>query len=142
MARAKVSLPSKILLTPEEEALRIDVFWEALRIYSISSIVRAFERAYKSFKWFPSPGDIIELIELNPTIEERDKIDWMGPDEQGKQLARKFFKDLYDMLDEKTRSKEKERAEKFEHKRKELRGQARMISKNKDFKKLAAGNNE
>ena len=140
MIRAKVTLPSQANLTAEEEALRMDVFWEALKIYNLESVVKSFKEALETLKWFPRPTEIIEFIQINARIstyqeEERPQIEMLQPTEEGKKKAKEWLNWLYDSWDEQDRIKEEKRAKEFETNRANLKKQARLI----DFKKLAGG---
>jgi hypothetical protein len=84
MERAKVSLPSRMTLTIEEEALRIDVFWETLKQHSIESVSSAFTEAFRKLKWFPSPADIKELITVieYPKINDLQQLEYKPPSKE------------------------------------------------------------
>jgi hypothetical protein len=118
-------------MSVEEETLRIDVFWEALKGYPISVISEAFEDAIRSLKWFPAPAEIIELIPANNPIE----IPWMMPTPEGRRLTEEFIRDspVYKELKEKWDREDKEREERrkteFEKKRAFLKKQAKLMVK-------------
>lgn len=118
----------------------MDVFWEALKIYNLESVARAFTEVFETLKWFPRPAEIIDIIQSNARIsarpeEERAQIEMLQPTEEGKKKAKEWLKWLYDSWDEADRKKETERTIEFEKNRANLKRQARLI----DFKKLAAG---
>lgn len=135
MARAKVSLPTQMLLTPEEEALRIDVFWEALKGYRFEAVVSAFEEAYKALKWFPTPNHIIEFIHESDgrrfyereTVEANRQVEWMKPTEDGKQRAWELIQDLKERMKGDEAELNEKRKAKFETSRERLKKQARLV---------------
>ena len=73
MAILKVSLPTNAKLTPDEEAIRSEVFWEALKEYSIEQVERGAYRALKELRYFPSPVELIDCCreEANRMYLER-----------------------------------------------------------------------
>lgn len=83
MAKLRVTFP--VNLTPEEEALRVQVYWERLGTYSISHIESAADRALGAFKWFPKPSELQVLImdQLNEDWLDgrRDNIPQIGHSE-------------------------------------------------------------
>jgi hypothetical protein len=136
MERARVILPAQTKLSVAEETLRIDVFWEALKNHSIESVINAFERGFKEFKWFPRPAEIIDFIsdESQRNYSENQKIDsdhqlqWMDPNEQGRVQAKELFEKLYSRWDDEEAEMEKLRNQRFEERRKELKKQAKLLS--------------
>lgn len=103
MARAKVSLPTQTLLTAEEEALRIDVFWEALKNHTLEIVAEAFKIAYIDLRWFPTPNHIIEIIQglegrKFQRHEAGEQIEWMNATEEGKAIAKRYLSEIFDKL--------------------------------------------
>ncbi len=132
MSRAKVSLPSQANLTIHEEALRIDVFWEALKNYSLERVVDAFNRAFKEFRWFPKPVEIIDFIENenNYKLETFDvdyQIEWQEPTEEGRRIAREMIQGLTKKWEDEDKIRIKERIKVFEKNREKLKKQARLL---------------
>ena len=130
LARAKVSLPSQTSLTIEEEALRIDVFWEALAGYSFESVGKAFQRSYEELKWFPRPADIIELIldDNEKTYQSKNRlIEWARPTEESKRIAKEMIRQSQDKWAREDLEAKRIRAENFEKSREKLKRQARLL---------------
>lgn len=120
-------------MTREEEALRIDVFWEALKRYSLELVREAFEDAYRNLKWFPRPAEIIEIIEvLKPRERQeptKEQIEWQEPTEEGRAIAKKMLQDVMNRIDEKIAEEERQRAERWIKNREALKKQVKMIRK-------------
>lgn len=134
MIKAKAVLPSQTELKPEEETIRLAVFWETLKDYPIESVEAAFERAFRELKWFPRPADIIEFIQEyeNENYQKESeylKIEWMEPTEEGREMAKKFLNELMEKLEEKERKADRERVINFEKRREELKKQAKLLVK-------------
>lgn len=72
LARTRVSLP-KSNLTAEEQALRIEVFWEELSDYPIEDVEGALKRARRELKYFPTIAEVIEFI--SPIELSQDPLD-------------------------------------------------------------------
>jgi len=52
-------------LSLEEEAIRVDVFWEELETFPIKEIEEAFKWARGNLNFFPKPVEILDQIRLN-----------------------------------------------------------------------------
>lgn len=111
------------------------VFWEALEKYSIEAVESSFKWARENLSFFPTPKDIIEEIEKgkmpnHPREYEPQKIGWMEPTEQGKQLARDCLDYILSHINEKEQAEKKERDQQFEANRIRLKKQAELIRRN------------
>jgi hypothetical protein len=142
MARMKVSLPSQMNLSVKEEALRADVFWEALKYASIEDVTMGIERACNELKWFPPPIEIENFIYehnhqkyLRNQSERQEQIEWMEPTEAGKVKAKELIQSFYDKLNREDIEAENGRIDRFQQRRIELKKQAKVI----DLKKRASG---
>lgn len=134
MRRAKVSLPTQTKLSLPEEALRIDVFWEALKGHSLQNVTTAFEGAFKELKWFPTPSDILDSIcetaRLNHHQElESQRLEWMEPTEKGRQHAKDIISAMFAKWDEEDRREKAARDEKFENNRARVKKHAQFFLK-------------
>ncbi len=61
MTRLRACLPTMVKLTHEEEALRVQEFWETLKQFSIEQVERAVNQAIRELRFFPSPRELIDL---------------------------------------------------------------------------------
>jgi len=136
MARVKVTLPSQTSLTIEEEALRMDVFWEALKDYDIEFIVEAFRETLETLKWFPRPSDIIEAIDQTLEIRHRKNagaIEWKEfeqcrqPTDEEIQTTRNLLSRLFAKWNSEDTDAKRDRTERFEKRRTELKRQAKTM---------------
>ena len=69
MAILKISLPITARLDPDEETIRTEVFWEALRPFSIDQVEEAARRAVNELRFFPAPAEMISYC--NRVAEQR-----------------------------------------------------------------------
>jgi hypothetical protein len=114
-------------LSPEEEAIRIDVFWEELQQYSIEELEESFQWARRHLDFFPKPIDIIGYIQREGNIQKREEIEWMEPTKKGREAALKIFKELRERWDKEDKEVKKKRDDLFEDRRKELKKQAKLL---------------
>lgn len=142
MTRMKVSIPSQQKLTPKEEAVRIDVFWEELKNYSFETIETAFKKVFKNLKWFPAPVEIIEYIDsANQENEYQKYLEWSTKENRKlfKMIEfknpsideiKKLVKKICDAIGEKSNPMPKldgRRAEEFEEKRKIAKEKLKLL---------------
>lgn len=121
-------------LTAEEEAIRIQVFWEELEKYCIEAVEEAFKWARGKLSFFPKPVEIIDHIHEQAhkkylKKEEQEKIEWMPPTEEGKRLAKKLSDELFARWEKEEAEAERIRQENFEKRRTILKKQADFLLK-------------
>ena len=135
MNRTRVSLPGPSL-DEKEKAMRIEVFWEELEHYPIEQVEDAFREIRRKSKFFPSPGDVIEIIQreretLYLESKTHEAIDWMKATPEGKaiasDIARKLIGKIISDLEDKEREKAKSEDVEFEVKRERLRKQSKFF---------------
>lgn len=119
-------------LSLEEEAIRVDVFWEELESYSIEQVEEAFQWARGSLGFFPKPIEITKHINEEAylkyqTNHKPEQIEWMEPTEKGKELALKMFSELKDKWNKEDREVKKKRDQLFEQRKKKLKKQAKFL---------------
>lgn len=66
MAKLRVTFP--VNLTPEEEALRMEVYWENLESFRIDLVSDAVNRALRENQFFPKVSQLRSLV-----MEEMDR---------------------------------------------------------------------
>jgi hypothetical protein len=128
ITKTKVSLPG-MNLSPEEEAIRVDVFWKELQVYQVDKVEKAFEIASKRLKFFPTLSDILDFLsEEDEFKEDQELLEWK-PSEEGKEKARELLRNLKERWKREDEEREKKRAVEFEKSRKKLQAQAKLIRK-------------
>lgn len=144
MDRTKVALPCHTKLTLEEEALRIDVFWEALKQFSMAGVAEAFQRALAELKWFPAPADIVSLIEERTA--KPPLLEWAAPTEEGRQRARQLLREIVTRMEkeieDEDRKREERRGAEYQKAHAALKKQAKLFrggKKNGEFRGGVAG---
>lgn len=132
LTKTKVSLPG-VTLSREEEAIRIDVFWEELHGYPIEQVEEAFRWARGSLAFFPKPVELTDHIaeeaKLKYLRSQPKKIEWMEPSEEGELLAHKTVSELFGRWKKEDEQRERDRAERFEKNRENLKKQTRLLKK-------------
>ncbi len=133
MQRLKVSLPSQTKLTPNEEALRIDVFWEEFKGSKIERVEDAMQAALADCKWFPTPAEMREL--MNETFVRRPEakqIEDKGRQPLTRERARELLNEVYARLNKEDAEAEKKRVKKFEQSRAGLLKQRELVVNQKE----------
>lgn len=135
MNKIRVSLPGPNY-DEKERVLRTEVFWEELKSYDISNVEGALDSARRELKFFPTPSDIIDR--LNP-VDPRTLPDYWperkGIENKEKPLSRDeakvFLQKIYDYVsknsDELRADEVRDRKERFEKRREELKRQAKLL---------------
>lgn len=101
ISQLEVTFPMN--LSDEEKALRMDVFWKKLELYSIGSVEKAIDR-YNG-KFFPKPIEIIDLV-----LQQAEEIYHKGlpsPDRtliEYKGLTREESRRILDQVNERMRT--------------------------------------
>jgi hypothetical protein len=120
-------------LSPEEEAIRIDVFWEELQSYPIDQVEEGFLWARGSLTFFPKPVEIIDHIgkeaQRRFELHGPKQIEWMAPTEEGKAAAMKAITQMRERWDKEDQEAKKKRDRLFEQRRKELKKQAKLLER-------------
>jgi hypothetical protein len=130
MHRMKASLPCQTKLSAEEEALRLDVFWEAFVNTSLENFERGVKEAQSNLEWFPTPVKLRELIVISqmPQVNDRE-VELMIEDKNriSPERAKAILKELYEKWETEDKTIEAKRIEDFEDQRKLLLKQAELI---------------
>lgn len=128
MAKTRVSLPTASL-SPEESALRTDVFWEGLEGFSISEVEKALKRARAELKFFPRPIEIVNFIledaEVN-FISGVSQIEY-HPKLISTEEAKEIIKRLNDHWAEEEQQWAQEKEERFQKNKENLKKQAKLL---------------
>lgn len=138
--KTKVTLPG-INLSDEEEAIRVDAFWEELQGYSIELVEEVFRWARGSLVFFPKPVELTDHLAQEARLryqskrEELESIEWMEPTEQGRALAVKIMSDLKEKWKKEDLEIEAKRGVAFEKNREKLRKQAKQLLKDSEYRK-------
>jgi hypothetical protein len=116
-------------LSTEEEALRLDVFWEVFKNTSIERFEAGVKEVMDVCKWFPSPAEFRELIVPQmPQVSDR-KVELMIEDKNriSPERAKEILKELYEKWETEDKTIEAKRIKDFEDQRKLLLKQAGLI---------------
>lgn len=136
MQRMKVSLPSQTKLTPEEEVLKIDVFWEEFKRTPIERFEQGYNDVMLTCKWFPSPAEFKEIMNTSykpPTKSEFPLLEYEPLERDYKEFpqdrAKEVLKELYDRWEKEDKKVNEDIVKKREKRKKELLKQAKLIVK-------------
>ena len=130
----KVSLPSQTKLTPEEEVLKIDVFWEEFSYLDIERFEQGYNEVMTTCKWFPSPAEFKEIMSTTynqPGSSDLPRFEYQPLDRDYKVLptdtAKELLRQLWDRWDREDIRVEKDIIKKREKRKEELHKQAKSI---------------
>jgi cation diffusion facilitator CzcD-associated flavoprotein CzcO len=125
----RISLPFPAKLTPEEWALKLDVFWNEFKASAIDRFEDAVMGALSECLWFPSPAELRTL--LNETFITRPlqfQIEEKMP-RLSTEKAKVMLKKIYETIERAGEKERTERKQRFEKRRAALKEQAQIITK-------------
>ena len=102
MAILKISLPNTTKLEPDEEMLRTEVFWEALKPFSIDQVEDAARKAVHELRFFPAPADMIRYctqVAEQKYLEHQSSVPLLEQRRMTHEEAKAALDKLFDRLD-------------------------------------------
>ena len=130
MLSMKLTLKSKgPELDNASENFQARLYFEVLKDYSIEKVKKAVYLALKKLVWFPSPSEIIQLMEpvVDPTYWPSVKQLEHTENQLTREEAKVWLDRIFDRIEEARRKEAVKREKRFQENKAFLRSQSRLL---------------